>query len=122
MAPNLRRNGKLPGLCDRRNRFIHMRPRQAFTRTLAAMVAADCDMETHLACADHGRRRPGRRAALRRPLGRGGHAGDGGDGMSDTRRPLARGAIPVCPEGERFCGVPVWTGYEFETPAERRVM
>ena len=32
------------------------------------------------------------------------------------------GATPVCPEGERFCGVPVWRGYEFETLAERRVM
>jgi thymidylate synthase ThyX len=32
------------------------------------------------------------------------------------------GATPVCPEGERFCGVPVWRGYAFETLAERRVM
>ncbi|MGI8476984.1 MAG: FAD-dependent thymidylate synthase [Thermomicrobiales bacterium] len=32
------------------------------------------------------------------------------------------GATPICPEGERFCGVPVWKGYEFETLAVRRVM
>jgi thymidylate synthase ThyX len=32
------------------------------------------------------------------------------------------GAAPVCPEGERFCGVPVWRGYAFETLGERRVM
>ena len=32
------------------------------------------------------------------------------------------GATPICPEGERFCGVPVWRGYAFETLAERRVL
>lgn len=32
------------------------------------------------------------------------------------------GATPICPEGERFCGVPVWKGYEFETLGVRRVM
>jgi thymidylate synthase ThyX len=32
------------------------------------------------------------------------------------------GATPICPEGERFCGVPVWRGYAFETLEERRVM
>ncbi len=29
---------------------------------------------------------------------------------------------PFCPEGERFCGVPVWRGYQFETLADRRVL
>jgi thymidylate synthase ThyX len=32
------------------------------------------------------------------------------------------GVAPICPEGERFCGVPVWRGYAFETLAERRPM
>ncbi|CAA9547692.1 MAG: Thymidylate synthase thyX [uncultured Thermomicrobiales bacterium] len=32
------------------------------------------------------------------------------------------GATPVCPEGERFCGVPVWRDYAFETLGERRVL
>jgi thymidylate synthase ThyX len=32
------------------------------------------------------------------------------------------GTTPVCPEGERFCGVPVWRNYTFETIVERRVM
>ena len=32
------------------------------------------------------------------------------------------GSMPTCPEGERFCGIPVWRGHEFETLAERRVM
>jgi hypothetical protein len=32
------------------------------------------------------------------------------------------GATPVCPEGERFCGIPVWRGYRFEGLVERRVM
>jgi len=32
------------------------------------------------------------------------------------------GASPICPEGERFCGVPVWRNYRFEDLAERRVM
>ena len=31
------------------------------------------------------------------------------------------GATPVCPEGERYCGIPVWRGYRFEELAERRV-
>ena len=29
---------------------------------------------------------------------------------------------PFCPEGERFCGIPVWRNYEFETLTERRVL
>jgi len=32
------------------------------------------------------------------------------------------GATPICPEGERFCGVPVWRGYDFATLEERRTM
>jgi flavin-dependent thymidylate synthase len=32
------------------------------------------------------------------------------------------GTSPICPEGERFCGVPVWRGHQFETLRERRVM
>lgn len=32
------------------------------------------------------------------------------------------GVTPICPEGERFCGVPVWRGYDFATLEERRVM
>ncbi|MCC6315563.1 MAG: FAD-dependent thymidylate synthase [Thermomicrobiales bacterium] len=32
------------------------------------------------------------------------------------------GSTPICPEGERFCGVPVWRGHTFETLAKRRVM
>jgi thymidylate synthase ThyX len=32
------------------------------------------------------------------------------------------GARPICPEGERFCGIPVWRGYDFETLRPRRVM
>ncbi|MBA3415287.1 MAG: FAD-dependent thymidylate synthase [Chloroflexia bacterium] len=32
------------------------------------------------------------------------------------------GATPICPEGERFCGVPVWRNYAFGTLAERRVL
>jgi flavin-dependent thymidylate synthase len=32
------------------------------------------------------------------------------------------GTNPICPEGERFCGIPVWRGYDFETLLERRVM
>ena len=31
-------------------------------------------------------------------------------------------AKPICPEGERFCGIPVWRNYEFETLEQRRVM
>ena len=29
---------------------------------------------------------------------------------------------PFCPEGERFCGIPVWRNYEFETLSDRRVL
>ena len=32
------------------------------------------------------------------------------------------GTAPICPEGERFCGIPVWRGYRFEELEERRVM
>ncbi len=32
------------------------------------------------------------------------------------------GAKPICPEGERYCGIPVWRDYEFETLASERVM
>ncbi|HEV2109148.1 MAG TPA: FAD-dependent thymidylate synthase [Thermomicrobiales bacterium] len=32
------------------------------------------------------------------------------------------GTKPFCPEGERYCGIPVWRDYEFETLSERRVM
>lgn len=32
------------------------------------------------------------------------------------------GTTPICPEGERFCGIPVWRGYEFATLDDRRVM
>lgn len=32
------------------------------------------------------------------------------------------GSMPTCPEGERFCGIPVWRGHTFETLSERRVM
>jgi hypothetical protein len=32
------------------------------------------------------------------------------------------GAKPICPEGERYCGIPVWRDYAFETLDERRVM
>lgn len=32
------------------------------------------------------------------------------------------GTTPVCPEGERFCGIPVWRGHQFETLTDRRVM
>ncbi len=32
------------------------------------------------------------------------------------------GVTPVCPEGERFCGIPVWRGYTFESLVERRVL
>jgi flavin-dependent thymidylate synthase len=29
---------------------------------------------------------------------------------------------PFCPEGERYCGIPVWRNYEFETLTDRRVL
>jgi hypothetical protein len=32
------------------------------------------------------------------------------------------GTTPICPEGERFCGTPVWKGYSFDTLADRRLM
>jgi thymidylate synthase ThyX len=32
------------------------------------------------------------------------------------------GATPICPEGERFCGIPVWRDYRFEELKARRVM
>jgi hypothetical protein len=32
------------------------------------------------------------------------------------------GAKPVCLEGERSCGIPVWRGYRFEELAARRVV
>ena len=32
------------------------------------------------------------------------------------------GTAPICPEGERFCGIPVWRNYSFEELEERRVM
>jgi hypothetical protein len=32
----------------------------------------------------------------------------------------AAGQTPRCPEGERFCGVPVWRDYDFAQLAERR--
>jgi thymidylate synthase ThyX len=32
------------------------------------------------------------------------------------------GTAPICPEGERFCGIPVWRNYHFEELESRRVM
>ncbi len=32
------------------------------------------------------------------------------------------GAKPVCPEGERYCGIPVWRDYRFEELEARRVV
>nr|MBA2598757.1 FAD-dependent thymidylate synthase [Chloroflexia bacterium] len=32
------------------------------------------------------------------------------------------GTAPICPEGERFCGIPVWRNYRFEELEPRRVM
>jgi thymidylate synthase ThyX len=32
------------------------------------------------------------------------------------------GTMPICPEGERFCGIPVWKNYQFEELEPRRVM
>lgn len=43
------------------------------------------------------------------------------DGPPCVQRSRA-GSMPTCPEGERFCGVPVWRGYAFETLVDRRVM
>jgi flavin-dependent thymidylate synthase len=32
------------------------------------------------------------------------------------------GSTPICPEGERFCGIPVWRNYDFATLEDRRIM
>lgn len=32
------------------------------------------------------------------------------------------GTTPICPEGERFCGIPVWRNYRFDELEERRVV
>ncbi len=32
------------------------------------------------------------------------------------------GSKPFCPEGERYCGIPVWRNYDFSGIAQRRVM
>jgi thymidylate synthase ThyX len=32
------------------------------------------------------------------------------------------GTTPICPEGERFCGIPVWRDYRFEELEARRVV
>lgn len=32
------------------------------------------------------------------------------------------GTKPICPEGERYCGIPVWRDYRFEELPKRRVM
>lgn len=32
------------------------------------------------------------------------------------------GARPICPEGERYCGIPVWRNYRFEELSDKRVM
>jgi thymidylate synthase ThyX len=32
------------------------------------------------------------------------------------------GTTPICPEGERFCGIPVWRNYTFEGLTDKRVM
>jgi flavin-dependent thymidylate synthase len=34
----------------------------------------------------------------------------------------AAGSKPFCPEGERYCGIPVWRNYDFTSIAQRRVM
>jgi thymidylate synthase ThyX len=34
----------------------------------------------------------------------------------------AAGSKPFCPEGSRYCGIPVWRNYDFSTIAQRRVM
>lgn len=43
------------------------------------------------------------------------------DGPPCVQRSRA-GVTPICPEGERFCGIPVWRNYTFETLADKRVM
>ena len=32
------------------------------------------------------------------------------------------GTSPICPEGERFCGVPVWRNYSFDDLEKRRIL
>ena len=32
------------------------------------------------------------------------------------------GSKPFCPEGQRYCGIPVWRNYDFASIAQRRVM
>jgi hypothetical protein len=32
------------------------------------------------------------------------------------------GQKPICPEGERYCGVPVWRNYDPKTLELRRVL
>jgi hypothetical protein len=34
----------------------------------------------------------------------------------------AAGRRPCCPEGDRYCGVPVWRDYSLETLPVRRVL
>jgi thymidylate synthase ThyX len=34
----------------------------------------------------------------------------------------AAGSKPFCPEGERYCGIPVWRNYDFASIAQRRVL
>ena len=34
----------------------------------------------------------------------------------------APATTPICPEGERFCGIPVWRNYRFDELESRRVM
>ena len=78
----------------------------------------------------------GQAALLRRAAGDlrdGGRGGrPGARGLPDDRT-LCRwsalrdarsrpGRAPICPEGERFCGIPVWRNYQFEKLEERRVL
>jgi thymidylate synthase ThyX len=32
------------------------------------------------------------------------------------------GSTPICPEGERYCGIPIWRDHDFSTLESRRVM
>jgi thymidylate synthase ThyX len=43
------------------------------------------------------------------------------DGPPCVMRSRAK-ASPICPEGERFCGIPVWRNYRFDELESRRVM
>ena len=43
------------------------------------------------------------------------------DGPPCVMRSRAK-TSPICPEGERFCGIPVWRDYKFEELEARRVM